>query len=302
LNCIYNQFFYRAEAGNNYSLATGSKLKVLLLRSTGTYVPDPDHKTLADIFSNGGVEISVTSYLRQSIANRVAGYDDTNNRGYLDCDNINFGTLESGQTVVSYVIFENNTTDGDSVPYYHCDGKIDVIACAPAQAYTTGAITGITKASPGVVTANAHGLVAGDKVKITEVVGMTEVNDVVFTVGTVTANTFQLSGINTTAYTTYVSGGVWSRLTTVYVDAIEEDIPTGTAIDFGSGASGVTVGLTSRFSRSISVLGLGAAVTPQAVASNVQTVLNLPVALGGGEFSISVPVEGLILFFPYTLK
>jgi hypothetical protein len=73
-------------------------------------------------------------------------------------------------------------------------------------------ITGITKANPGVVTSVAHGLSNGDSVRITEVEGMTEVNDVTFTVANKTADNFQLSGVNTTAYTTYISGGVVRKL------------------------------------------------------------------------------------------
>jgi hypothetical protein len=75
-------------------------------------------------------------------------------------------------------------------------------------------ISGITQANPGVVTtAAAHGLVAGDLVSIHNVVGMTEVNNRSFRVGTVPlSTTFQLndfdaSNLNTSAYTAYSSGG-----------------------------------------------------------------------------------------------
>jgi hypothetical protein len=75
-------------------------------------------------------------------------------------------------------------------------------------------ITGITKANPGVVTtATDHGLVAGDRVYIAQVVGMTEVNKTEFLVGTVASSTtFQLktladANVNTSAYGAWVSGG-----------------------------------------------------------------------------------------------
>lgn len=71
----------------------------------------------------------------------------------------------------------------------------------------TGTITGITQANPAVVTANAHGHANGDLVYITGVAGMTEVNGRIFTVAGATANTFQLSGVNSTGYTAYSSGG-----------------------------------------------------------------------------------------------
>jgi len=79
---------------------------------------------------------------------------------------------------------------------------------------TPTAVTGITNANPGVVTSTAHGLSNGDLVRLTAVLGMTEVNYVVFTARNVTANTFELyttatvpTPVNTSAYTPYSSSG-----------------------------------------------------------------------------------------------
>lgn len=71
-------------------------------------------------------------------------------------------------------------------------------------------ITGITKANPAVVTyAGSDTYANGDRVWISGVVGMVEVNNREFTVANVDtgANTFELSGVNSTSYTTYSSGG-----------------------------------------------------------------------------------------------
>lgn len=68
-------------------------------------------------------------------------------------------------------------------------------------------ITAISQANPAVVTAAGHGLANGDVVYITGVLGMTEVNDQFFTVANATPNTFELSGIDSTAYGAYTSGG-----------------------------------------------------------------------------------------------
>ena len=74
-------------------------------------------------------------------------------------------------------------------------------------------ISAITKANPGVVTmSGAHGLLNGDDVYISGVVGMTEVNGQVFKVSNKATTTFELTDsagalINTTNYTTYSSGG-----------------------------------------------------------------------------------------------
>ena len=81
-------------------------------------------------------------------------------------------------------------------------------------------ITAITKANPGVVTATAHGFSNGDTVVISGVVGMTQVNGKRFKVASVATNTFALqdidgNNVNTTSYTTYVSGGVANRVYTL---------------------------------------------------------------------------------------
>lgn len=76
-------------------------------------------------------------------------------------------------------------------------------------------ITGITAASPGVVTSTAHGLVSGDEIIIETVVGMTQINSKVYTVVAINADTFSLTyegvAVNTSAYTAYVSGGYASK-------------------------------------------------------------------------------------------
>ena len=69
------------------------------------------------------------------------------------------------------------------------------------------AITGITKANPAVVTSTDHGLVDGDVVQLDNIVGMTELNDEEFIVNVLTSSTFELLGVNSTDYATYVSGG-----------------------------------------------------------------------------------------------
>lgn len=85
-----------------------------------------------------------------------------------------------------------------------------------ARRISAGDITGISKASPGVVTSAGHGLSDGDLVYISGVVGMTEVNDTLFKVASAATNTFALntpggSGVDTSSYTTYSSGGVWEK-------------------------------------------------------------------------------------------
>ena len=73
---------------------------------------------------------------------------------------------------------------------------------------TNTAVTAITQANPAVVTSTTHLKNDGDTIKITDVVGMTEVNDRYFVVANSTANTFELEGEDSTTYTAYASGGL----------------------------------------------------------------------------------------------
>src|ERR1700677_2831994 len=70
-------------------------------------------------------------------------------------------------------------------------------------------ITNITQANPGRVTSPAHNLTNGQKIIISNVVGMTQVNNQTFTVTIVDANNFTI-GVDTTGYGAYISGGIWT--------------------------------------------------------------------------------------------
>lgn len=76
---------------------------------------------------------------------------------------------------------------------------------------TSKTITGITKANPAVVTATAHGYAVGDVVKLDSIGGMTELNGQLFVISAVTTDTFTLSGVDSTGYGTFTSGGTASK-------------------------------------------------------------------------------------------
>lgn len=76
-------------------------------------------------------------------------------------------------------------------------------------------ITGISKASEAVVT-GTHDYAIGDLIVITGVLGMTEINDKVVRVKSVsTTVSFVCEGINSTNWTTYVSGGTAEKVSTM---------------------------------------------------------------------------------------
>lgn len=70
-------------------------------------------------------------------------------------------------------------------------------------------ISAIFKSAPMEVTANNHGMVAGWRCKITNVVGMTEVNSLDYIIATsVTQNGLIFNDINSVGFKDYISGGI----------------------------------------------------------------------------------------------
>lgn len=111
--------------------------------------------------------------------------------------------------------------------------------------YGTFTVTGISKADPGVVTTSAaHGLLAGAKVRLIDVGGMTEVNDTIFTVASPSGSNFSLSGVNTTSYTTYTSGGTVEVVAPVFPSILTAPLISGAGmqmwLDTGTDGIGTT--------------------------------------------------------------
>jgi len=106
-------------------------------------------------------------------------------------------------------------------------------------------ITDVTQANPGVVTANAHGFTNGQRVKITGVVGMTELNGQIYTVANKGDNTFELNddnaaNINTGGYVAYDSAG--TAFLATRLDQVHIHRKYAVAIDVGAAS---TAGLAS---------------------------------------------------------
>lgn len=96
---------------------------------------------------------------------------------------------------------------GASKRYKWHDSEIRIMTGFSADS-PNHVISAITQADPAVVTSATHGLADGDVIKITDVVGMTELNDELFVVLVVDANSFQLADVDSTDYTAYTSGGI----------------------------------------------------------------------------------------------
>ncbi len=89
------------------------------------------------------------------------------------------------------------------------------------------AILGITNANPAVVTYNGSDNYSnGDSIIITNVEGMTELNGLEFVVENLNAgaNTFELSGVNSTSYGAYTDGGTIEVITEVTTPYLENEL------------------------------------------------------------------------------
>lgn len=110
-------------------------------------------------------------------------------------------------------------------------------------------ITAITQANPCVVTTStAHGYINGDVVIIQNVLGMTQVNAAQkFTIANVTTTTFELVGINSTAYGAYTSGGIVQKdsgVASFYNPADTAAIITNTVQSSANGFSAILEGVS----------------------------------------------------------
>jgi len=73
-------------------------------------------------------------------------------------------------------------------------------------------INAATQANPCQITTTAnHGYLTGDKITIIEIVGMTELNDDIYTITFVDATNFTLDGVDATGFTAYSSAGQTTR-------------------------------------------------------------------------------------------
>lgn len=119
---------------------------------------------------------------------------------------INLGPLIPRPTGLGVTV---NGTTGSTTYQYAVTALDDTTGeeSLTALVTTVRAITGITKANPAVVTSAGHGYANGQTIELNGIVGMTDLNGTRATVGGVTTNTYQLVGVDSTSFNTYVSGG-----------------------------------------------------------------------------------------------
>ena len=104
-------------------------------------------------------------------------------------------TLDSGASIAW------NMTDATD------DAAVEMEEAGDASEVAALTMNACTQADPGAVTCTAnHLLVTGDTVRITGVVGMVELNDLVYTITKTSATAFTI-GVDTSGFTAYGSAG-----------------------------------------------------------------------------------------------
>jgi Flp pilus assembly protein TadG len=136
-------------------------------------------------------------------------------------------------------------------------------------------ITGATKKNPVVVTSANHGFVTGDTIYINNVGGMTQINNKIFTVTKVDVNSYQLTSINGTNYSTYSNS---TGTATKCLVATCELVVTSTAHGLASNSQAYIYGINgmSSINNSSAVSGSNLAWTIGAATTNTFVLPNTP--------------------------
>lgn len=128
-----------------------------------------------------------------------------------------FGRRASTSSALTWGYY-GGTVRINGVPTQIANGTLSLVASRTQQieaglvASGGAAISGISQATQGVVTASAHGFGVGDVVWFESIGGMTQLNNSWARIVAVTTNTFTIN-VTTTGLTAYTSGGTAKRLT-----------------------------------------------------------------------------------------
>jgi len=185
-------------------------------------------------FGDAAGSLQVTAY-RRSAGAEITGEDDTyivsqrSTNKFLIADtsgawtevltlvNKAPGTLVAGEFIVEAM--QSSGIAARVTKFY--GRKVQIAATSTAEWQPSAAVEvyigAVTAANPAVVSAaevgaGASGLSDGDIVRISGVLGMTELNGNNYTIGTVSAAAFTLVGIDSTSFTAYASGGLATLL------------------------------------------------------------------------------------------
>lgn len=144
-----------ADAATNkykYLLATGgivpgtTDLRMGLLKTFAGTTNVPDINFISDMESHADfAELTtgeVSNYARVALTGEAASEVDASDWALIDCDDVSFGSLVTGGTIVGYFIYKHVTDDTDS-PVLQMGSLTSTATNGSAFSVTTG--SGITK-------------------------------------------------------------------------------------------------------------------------------------------------------------
>lgn len=178
----------------------------------------------ASIFIYSALAMLSMAHGQAATASTCAWYDATgvsnfpkgnNNNALRDVNDasvlyVSDGYSNCGQTG-SATPFAKTTHNGQACGIADLNGNMYEVALGIQCVATSKAITAITQANPAVCTAAAHGFVTGDAVLIASGAGMTALNDRLYTITVLTADTFALDGIDASALPAYTGSATATR-------------------------------------------------------------------------------------------
>ena len=132
---------------------------------------------------------------------------DTNDTSVLY---VSDGYSNCGQTG-SGAPFAKTTHNGQPCGVADLNGNMYEVALGMQCVATSKAVTAITQANPPVCTAAAHGFTTGDVILIASGTGMTALNDRLYTITVLTADTFSLDGVDASALPAYTGSATATR-------------------------------------------------------------------------------------------
>lgn len=103
--------------------------------------------------------------------------------------------------------FAKTTHNGQACGVADINGNVWEIAIGMSSIAATKTITGVGLANPLTLTISSHGYTTGNLGMITSVGGTTQINNKIYKLTVVDANTISLDGCNGTAFSAFTSGG-----------------------------------------------------------------------------------------------
>ena len=134
--------------------------------------------------------------------NSLVDYDDTT----VKFTSNGHGTYPACAKTGSGDLFAKTTHNGQNSGVPDLNGNLWEVSIGVTCIASSKTIEGASKANPCELTITNHGFLSGQVIMITTVVGMTQLNDKLYTLSKTGDNTFTLDGVDSSGYSDFTSG------------------------------------------------------------------------------------------------